>query len=98
MGLNGGGGVLSEVLFGMYIDRLLVELSKSGYGYHLDGVYTGALSYADDIAISCPSSVGLNKMLKICDKFALPNSIIFNSKITVCFTIEDKIIVERRQV
>ena len=43
----------------------------------------GALCYDYDITMSCPSIVGLNKMLKICDKFALHNSIIFNSKNTV---------------
>ena len=31
------GGVLSAVLFSMYINPLLVELSMSGYGCHLDG-------------------------------------------------------------
>ena len=55
------GGVLSTVLFSMYIDPLLVELSKSAYGYHLNGVYTGALSYADDRTISCPSIIVLNR-------------------------------------
>ena len=42
------GGVLSAILFSMYIDPLLVELGKSGYGCHLDRVYTRALSYADN--------------------------------------------------
>ena len=76
----------------MSIDPLLVELSKPGYGCRLDGVYTGALSYVDDITISCPSINWLNKMLKICDKFLLHNSIIFNSKNTVCIKCGDKII------
>ena len=40
----------------------------------------GALSYADDITIICPSIRGLNKMLKICDEFAQSNKIILNSK------------------
>ena len=35
------GGVLSEVLFSMYIDLLFVELSNSGYGYHLGGGFQG---------------------------------------------------------
>ena len=51
------GGVLYALLFSMYIDLFLVELSKSGYMCHLDVVYIGALSYADDITISCPSIV-----------------------------------------
>ena len=50
MGLNMG--VRFAVLFSMYIEPLLVELSQSGYRGHLDGVYTGALSYADYITIT----------------------------------------------
>ena len=76
----------------MYIDPLLLGLSKSGYECHLDGLYTGPLSCADDITTCCPSIVGLNKMLKICSKFALHNSIMFTSKKTVCIKFGDKII------
>ena len=47
----------------------------SGFGCHIKGVYMGALSYADDITIMCPSIRGLNKMLKICYSFAQSNSI-----------------------
>ena len=30
----------------------------SGFGCHNKGVYMGALSYADDITIMCPSNEG----------------------------------------
>ena len=30
----------------------------SGFGSHIKGVYMGALSYADDITIMCPSIEG----------------------------------------
>ena len=50
----------------------------------MKGVYIGALSYADDITIFSPSIGGLNEMLKICHIFAEKNSILFNSKKTVC--------------
>ena len=30
----------------------------SGFGCHIKGVYMGALSYADDITIMCPSIGG----------------------------------------
>ena len=50
----------------------------------MKGVYIGALSYADDITILSPSIGGLNEMLKICHIFAEKNSILFNSKKTVC--------------
>lgn len=78
------GGVLSAILFSLYIDPLLMKLQESGYGCHINGIYTGALSYADDITISCPSITGLNEMLKICHNFAIENNILFNDKKTVC--------------
>ena len=44
----------------------------------------GALSYAYDITLISPSLYGLNRMLDICNKFAIDNLIIFNSKKTIC--------------
>ena len=47
----------------MYIDLLVVELNKSGYACNLIRVFKRGLSCADDITISYPSIVGLNKIL-----------------------------------
>ena len=47
MELNRGLGVISSNFFSL-IDPLLNVLSKSGYGCHIRGVYSGVL-YADDI-------------------------------------------------
>ena len=47
------GGVLSPILFNLYIDGLLIRLQKSSAGCHMNNIYMGALSYADDITISC---------------------------------------------
>ena len=49
-------GVLSPTLFYIYIDKLLLKLKESDYGCHLNGIYMGALAYADDITITCPES------------------------------------------
>ena len=47
------------------IDGLLIRLQKSGVGCHMNNIYMGALSYADDITISCPSLYEeLNDMIK----------------------------------
>ena len=43
----------------------------------------GALSYADDITISCPSLYGLSIILDICKNLAHENCITFNTKKTV---------------
>ena len=55
-------------------------LRDSGFGCKIDNCYTGAISYADDITLSCPSIRGLNRMLDICNKFAAEHYLIFNSK------------------
>ena len=87
--LNGvkQGGVLSAKLFTLYIDGLFTELKQSGYGCHINNTYMGALSYADDIILSCPSIRGLNRMIKICSIFANSNHITFNCKKTVCIKV-----------
>ena len=60
------GSVLSAILFTIYIDKLLIMLRDSGFGCKIDEYYTGAISYADEITLSCPSIPGLNRMLDIC--------------------------------
>ena len=55
-------------------------MRDSGVGCKINNCYTGAISYADDITLSCPSIRGLNKMLDICNKFAEEHYLIFNSK------------------
>ena len=74
------GSVLSAILFTIYIDRLLILLRDSGVGCEIDNCYTGAISYADDITLSCPSIRGLNMMLDIYNIFAAEHYLIFNSK------------------
>ena len=64
------GGVLSSMLFSLYINPLLQKLKQSGGGCHINGNFMGVLSYADDITLICPSIWGLNKMLKICNTFS----------------------------
>ena len=39
----------------------------------------GALSYADDIILSCPSIRGLNCMIKICSFVPMTNHIVEHS-------------------
>ena len=48
------GGVISPVLFCIYIDNLLLELSTFGFGCFIGEVFLGALAYADDIVLWHP--------------------------------------------
>ena len=74
------GGVLSPLLFSVYIDDLLVELEKSGIGCYIGNRYYGVLGYADDLVLLCPTKDGLRQMIKICEKYAHDHDIKFNGK------------------
>ena len=72
------GGILSPLLFTVYVDELLIKLKNSGIGCHLGHKFVGALGYADDIMLLCPTVAGLRKMIKICEEYANEHSIMFN--------------------
>ena len=77
------GGVISCHLFNLYIDPLLVQLSNSGYGYHIAGAYE-EIHFIWWWYNAFMSKCRINEMLKICNKYRLENNIIFNSKKTIC--------------
>lgn len=81
------GGVLSPVLFCVYIDGLLVALSKAGVGCFLGSNFVGALAYADDIVILAPTASALRIMLAICDNYAKDYSISFNAGKSKCLVV-----------
>ena len=78
--LNGvkQGGVLSPVLFAVYIDGLLNRLSKSGVGCYMGNKFMGAVSFADDIKLLTPTFKGMKKLVSICEKYADEYDIKFN--------------------
>lgn len=74
------GGVLSPILFTIYMDSLLVTLSESGLGCYVGSTFVGALGYADDVILLSPSISALRQMLQTCEKFASDYDVIFNAK------------------
>ena len=71
------GGVLSPLLFTVYVNELLERLKK-GIGCHLGHYNVGALGYADDILLLCPNVAGLREMIEICEEYAKEHDILFN--------------------
>ena len=71
------GAVLSLILFTDYIDKLLTRLRESGVGCHIDGVFSGAFGYADDIVLLAQSLDALRHMISICEDYA-QELIVFN--------------------
>ena len=64
------GGILSPILFNVYIDQLSVKLNASNIGGDIGGVLINHLCYADDICLISLSSAGMQQLLNICDTYA----------------------------
>ena len=73
------GGVLSPVLFNMYVDVLINALTRSDLGYHLGGLYIGCILYADDIILLSASVCDLQRMLNICYEIGKTIDVLFNA-------------------
>ena len=82
------GGVLSPILFSVYLDDLLKKLSDSGVGCYWGHLFAGAVCYADDIVLLAPCPSALRIFLNICSTFADTHGLSFNANKTqlVCFS------------
>ena len=81
------GGILSPLLFTVYIDTLFTKLRESRNGCYIGNVFCGALGYADDVMILSPTVASANHALKICSSYAKEFEVVFNpakSKVIVC--------------
>ena len=58
---------------------LIVKLRNSGVGCHLGGVFCGVVGYADDLLLLAPSRSGMEKMLTICEDYAVQNNLEFST-------------------
>ena len=66
------GGVISQLLFTLYIDQLFQRLKQLGLWCHVGMTYAGAFGYADDIALVAPSIYCLKEMVNICEQLRRP--------------------------
>ena len=73
------GAVSSPILFGLYIDKLIKILRRSGIGCTIGQHYYGVLVYADDIILLCPSRMGLQAMINLCQGFADHHNLQFST-------------------
>ena len=56
-------GVLSPLLFTVYLDQLTLALKELSIDCYLNGMFVGAFIYADDITLLAPTSMALKAML-----------------------------------
>ena len=84
------GSVLSPKLFSVFMDELSVNLNMSKIGCHMNNTSFNHIFYADDAVILSPSVKGLQKLLNICQKFAIDNEIVYNPLKTKCMHIRKR--------
>ena len=78
------GGVVSPVLFTVYMDVLLSQLDNSGVGCYIGHQYFGSVGYAHDLTRLSPSLKGFQKMIDICLEYGNDYGVQYNSKKTMC--------------
>ena len=81
-GLSNGtrqGSVLSPVFFSIYLDDLLRELRRLQLGCSIGGCWYGGCGYADDLILLAPNREVLQKMLKVCESYALDHNLVFST-------------------
>ena len=87
------GGVLSSVLFCVYIDDLLIALKSGGYGCFVGHMFTGVMAYAVDLVLLTLSQRAMRQMLRLCEDYAGEYDMLLNaskSKSIVCKDCDDK--------
>ena len=81
------GGILSPILFCVYIDELLRRIDSSGLGCHIGHLSYAGVGYADDVGLLAPSVQALQKLIRVCEDFARDYNVSFNAKKTVCMRV-----------
>lgn len=85
------GGLTSPLLFNLYVDGLIEELSSARVGCHIAGSCVNNISYADDMALLSPSIAGLSKLISICEMYAAKHDLVYNVKKTEVMVFKCKI-------
>lgn len=81
------GGVLSPVLFNLYVNCMLTTLRKRNYGCHIGNLFVGCIMYADDLILLSASVLDLQTMLDCCGEVGRDLAITFNCKKSHCMII-----------
>ena len=72
------GGVMSPLLFIVYIDEMLCRLQNCGHGCYIGNNFYGALGYADDVILLSPTAGGMRHLLHVCAQYGKEYNVLFN--------------------
>ena len=84
------GGIMSPLLYNVFIDDLSKMLSESKIGCYVNNACVNHLMYADDSVLVSPSPFALQSLVNMCEQYANDNEITYNAKKTVCMCIKSK--------
>src|SRR3989442_4236258 len=84
------GGILSPVLFALYIEDILKELKIRDKDCKINGIFLGCFLYADDILLLSQSVTCIQSMLDICSDVARNLDLLFNDKKSCIMRIEKR--------
>ena len=81
------GGIISPILFNVYMDGLSVLLNSSNNGGQIGHTFLNHLCYADDLCLKSLSSAGMQKLLNLCLKYTVDHSLTYSAKksFLLCF-------------
>ena len=72
------GGILSPVLFNIYMDKLIMALNHTAIGGHTFSQLLNHLCYADDMCLISISSAGMQELLHVCHSYSIEHSLLYN--------------------
>ena len=84
------GGVLSPKLYAVFVDDLSHKLNASGIGCSIGGQLLNHFSFADDMALCALTAGGMQRLLRICEEYAVEHDILYNPQKTVCMLVRPK--------
>ena len=81
------GGILSPIIFCIYMDELLIRIRDSGLGCHVGHLSYAGLGYADDVTTLAPNLDALQSILHICEEFGEYYNVLWNCGKTKCMKV-----------
>jgi len=66
------------------MDELLSPLEKKGTGCWIGQYFYGAVSYADDLTLLCPTAVGLKSLISVCEDYGHEYGMAYNPLKSMC--------------
>ena len=84
------GGVLSPVLFSIFIDDIVNKVKLANVGCYLSNICVSIFLYADDILLIAPTVTGLQTLLTVCEQELLELDMKLNVAKSVCIRFGDQ--------